>query len=89
MPHKRHQDILTSRLEDAFLHGCTHITWNELYCWYDVQKIAARTYRDLEARWQKITDGEQGHLMKIEGRGGIYVFGSNSFEPVSPDANEV
>ncbi len=88
MPSKRHQDLLTSRLEDACLNGLTHITWNELYCWYDVQKIAARTYRDLEDRWQKITDGQHGHLKKIEGRGGIYIFGSNSAATVCPDIDE-
>jgi len=75
---KRHQDSLTNRLEDAFLNGCSHITWTELYQWYDVQKIAARTYRDLETRWQDITDDGVGRLMKVEGRGGIFVFGENS-----------
>lgn len=75
---KRHQDSLTTRLEDAFLNGCSHISWNELYLWYGVQKIAARTYRDLETRWQDVTENEVGRLMKIEGRGGIFVFGENS-----------
>jgi hypothetical protein len=72
---KRHQDSLTNRLEDALLNGCSHISWAELYQWYDVQKIAARTYRDLEVRWQDLTEGNAGRLMKIEGRGGIYIYG--------------
>ena len=75
---KRHQDSLTNRLEEAFLHGCAHISWVELYHWYNVQKIAARTYRDLEVRWQDLTGGNVGRLMKIEGRGGIFVFGEKS-----------
>lgn len=74
---RRHQDNLTNRLEDAHLLGCAHIAWNELYLWYGVQKIAARTYRDLEERWQALTDGEAGKLMKIEGRGGMFVFGED------------
>lgn len=79
---KRHQDNLTNRLEEASLVGCSHIVWEELYLWYGVQKIAARTYRDLEARWQALTDGEAGKLMKIDGRGGIFLFGENNAEAV-------
>ncbi len=84
---KRHQDSLTNRLEDAFLNGCSHISWNELYQWYGVQKIAARTHRDLETRWQDVTENEVGRLMKIEGRGGIFIFGENSSSLV--DQNNV
>jgi hypothetical protein len=72
---KHHQDALTLRLEDAYLNGCSHVTWDDLYYWYGVEKIAARTYRDLEARWQTITEGEEGPLMRVEGRGGIFLFG--------------
>lgn len=83
---KRHQDSLTSRLEDAYCNGCSHISWSELYHWYDVQKIAARTYRDLENRWQALTDGQRGRLMKVEGRGGIFVFGDSSARPVEENS---
>lgn len=79
---KRHQDALTNRLEDASLNGCSHVSWTELYRWYDVQKIAARTYRDLETRWQDLTEGKIGRLMKIEGRGGIFLFGQDSANKV-------
>lgn len=71
---KRHQDLLTSRLEDACDGGCSHIVWEELYRWYDTQKITAKTYRDLEERWQHLTEDKLGRLMKIEGRGGIFIF---------------
>lgn len=79
---KRHQDLLTNRLEDACLNGCSHVSWEELYRWYDVQKIAARTYRDLEARWQDMTEGSAGRLMKVEGRGGIFIYGESKSERV-------
>jgi len=78
---KYHQNILTARLEDAYLNGCSHISFSELYHWYDVQKIAAGTWRDLQNRWEEITEGEHGRLMKIEGRGGIYIFGETTSEP--------
>ena len=74
---KRHQDSLTNRLEDAWLNGVSHVTWEELYLWYDTQKIAARTYRDLQNRWWDLTDGKGASLTKIEGRGGIFVFGGD------------
>lgn len=81
-PTKQHQNNLTMRLEDAFLNGCSHITWKELYYWYGVQKIAAGTLRDLQNRWEELTDGEQGRLMKINGRDGIYIFGEKMVSPV-------
>ena len=85
---KRHQDNLTTRLEEASLMGCAHICWQELYRWYGVQKLAARTYRDLEDRWQALTDGATGNLMMVEGRGGIFLFGAENAKPVTPaDSN--
>lgn len=80
---RRHTDLVMNRLEDAAINGCAHITWNELYCWYGVERIAARTYRDLVERWQEITGGENGELMKVEGRGGIFIFGSEHSKPVA------
>lgn len=82
---KRHQDLLTSRLEEALLNGVSHLTWTELYCWYGVQKIAARTYRDLDERWQALSEGKVGALMKIEGRGGMFVFGEKLATKVDPN----
>ncbi len=85
---KRHQDNLTTRLEGVSLMGCAHIDWQELYQWYGVQKLAARTYRDLEDRWQALTDGEDGNLMMVKGRGGIFLFGAKNAESViSVDSN--
>jgi hypothetical protein len=83
---RRHQDILTNRLEEAHLMGSSHLGWNELYRWYGVLKIAARTYRDLEERWQSITNGVSGKLMKVEGRGGIFIFGEDKASPVDADS---
>jgi hypothetical protein len=83
---RRHQDQLMARLEDARLNGCAHLTWNELYYWYDTQKIAARTYRDLETRWQELTNNDLGCLMRVDGRGGIFIFGESSPSKVDPDS---
>lgn len=44
---KRHDDVLNARLESVMTAGVAHVLWKELYLWYGVQKIAARTIRDL------------------------------------------
>jgi len=82
---RRHQDTLTNRLEEAHLNGVSHLTWDELYLWYGVQKIAARTYRDLEERWTSLTDNKAGRLMKVDGRGGMYIFGEAAAAKVDPN----
>lgn len=83
---RRHDEELTSRLEEIVTTGCTYISWNELYVWYDVKKIAARTYRDLSERWDQLTEGLKtdrplGKLSFIQspmGRvtPGLFLFGS-------------
>lgn len=85
---RRHDNTLTDRLEDAYLNGCSHITWAELYHWYGVKKIAAGTWRDLTQRWEELTEGEAGQLMRIRGRDGIFVFGEKNAKAISPDGDE-
>jgi len=95
---KRHYDLLKARLEDVMLNGCSHITRTELAYWYGKEKIAARAYRDLEAEWQALTEGQFGRLMmtnKIEklngqtrGKGGFYIFAEKDLAPVCSEAAE-
>ena len=75
---KRHDDLLTARLESVIDAGVAHILWNELYRWYDVKKIAARTLRDLEQRWSDLTNDQFGPLMKVEGMSGVFLMAENS-----------
>lgn len=85
---RRHEDELTKRLEQILTDGCTYISWNELYHWYGMQKLAAGTYRDLSQRWDDLTkttkspDGKPlklGKLMFVQSpfkvTPGIYLFG--------------
>ena len=84
---RRHDELLTARLEDAMLNGCSHITWNELYQWYDVQKLAANTWRDLKKRWEEVTEGRKaGPLKMVEGRGGMFLHDGSKSKFVDPDA---
>jgi len=83
---RRHDELLTARLEDAMLNGCSHITWNELYQWYDVQKLAANTWRDLKKRWDEVTEGRKvGSLKMVEGRGGMFLHDGSKSKFVDPD----
>ena len=85
---KRHDDELTNRLEKIITDGSVYISWNELYLWYDVQKLAAGSYRDLASRWDDVSrgiltkDGEVlGTLSFVQSATtvtpGMYLFGSN------------
>ena len=82
---RRHDELLTSRLEDAWKNGVSHITWPELYLWYSVEKLAARSYRDLCHRWDEMTNGEAGSLMSVKGRDGIFIFGQKTVMSLDPD----
>lgn len=79
---KGHENLLTARLEQVCNAGAAHVLWNELYLWYGVQKIAARTLRDLSDRWHELTDGEHGALMKIDGAGGWFLVAENTVAAV-------
>ena len=93
---KRHDDLLTSRLEKILTEGCAYISWTELYLWYDAKALAARTYRDLSNRWDEISTGrtkadgtELGKLVFVQSVGtpspGIFVFGANMPDVVCGD----
>ncbi len=83
---RRHDEILTARLEDVLLNGCSHITWQELYHWYGVQKLAANTWRDLKKRWEEVTEGRKaGPLKMVEGRGGMFLHDGHKSKFVDPD----
>ncbi len=80
---RRHDDLLTTRLEAIIDKGVTHITWNELYRWYGVQKIAANTYRDIKSRWHDISEGKLGVLkvVNLQYSGGIYLIADKHIKP--------
>jgi hypothetical protein len=82
---KRYDEVLTTRIEDAIHNGCTHITWNELYLWYGVKKIAAGTYRDLAQRMRETAGGRALKARRIEGRGGIFIYDGSKSEWIDPD----
>lgn len=90
---KDHDYELTRRLEKIITDGCAFISWNELYLWYGMQKLAAGTYRDLANRWAEVSEGyligdePLGELNFVQSpskvSAGMYLFGSNMPRVVS------
>ncbi|WP_198119411.1 hypothetical protein [Massilia rhizosphaerae] len=89
---KRHDELLTSRLEEIITKGCTYISWNELYLWYGVRKLAARSYRDLSTRWDELATSfdltNLGKLVFVQSpwsnnSGGIYLFAKEMAQAVN------
>jgi hypothetical protein len=84
---KRYDDLLSSRLEEILDKGITYFTWNEIYRWYGVQKIAAGTYRDIKSRWQEISRGKLGELMEINlpNACGVYLTAAKQVKTFYPE----
>lgn len=80
---RRHLDALMNRLEDAKLNRCTHITWNELYHWYGVRRLAAGTWRDIREKWEEIAESDDGGLLVVEGRGGVFLLPKKRVKPLA------
>jgi hypothetical protein len=53
---KRHEDQVWARLDALYANGTTFITWNELYHWYNVERISKTPWRDLKARWDALLE---------------------------------
>ena len=79
---KRHSDTLTNRLEHILYAGCAQILWNELYHWYGVKKIAARTWDDLADRWKEVSGGKSA-LKRVESPEGIYLFEEKNIQDLA------
>jgi hypothetical protein len=85
---KRHSDTLTGRLEHILYAGCVQILWNELYHWYQVKKIAARTWGDLAERWQEVSGGKTV-LKRVESAEGIYLFDATKIQALDASSEFV
>jgi len=80
---RRHEELLTARLEEAMLNGYSRLTWQELYHWYGMEKLAAGTYRDLAKRWRELTSRKRGPLMMVRsGRDALIVFSGQDVQPI-------
>jgi len=51
-----------------------------------IARLGALTRRDLEDRWEDISQGMAGRLMAIEQKDGVFLFAEKSVRPVVNDA---
>lgn len=85
---KRHDDILTTRLETVVHNGMVFIGVNELRAWYGLKRLGSRCWKDLAARWNDVKGEDGGELMKIRKLGGFYFFDSNTVKSVMQEQDE-
>jgi hypothetical protein len=74
---KRHEDQLWARLDELYANGTTYISWNELYHWYNIQRIAKAPWRDIKARWEQVLEEKEEKYIDpliAEVHGGISFF---------------
>lgn len=62
---KRYDDRLMACLETVMDRGYCQLYWTELQRWYGKQKIAARTFRDIQQRWADLKGDENARLTCI------------------------
>ena len=74
---KRHDDLLTTRLEEVVDNGVSHIHWHEIKRWYGAKRIAANTYADIQARWKELSQSS-GDLMCVQSNSGVFLMGEKS-----------
>jgi len=77
---RRHVEQLWARLDELYANGTTFISYNELYHWYNIKRIAKDPWRDIKARWEELLE-EKGETYAdpqiAEVPGGISFFFSH------------
>jgi hypothetical protein len=83
---KRHQDQLWARLDDLYANGTTFISFQEIYHWYNIQRIAKAPWRDMKAKWESLLEdkGERYSDPKVAYlEGGVSLFFAKKPETLS------
>lgn len=66
---------LEAKLEELLFRGNVLITWQQLYCWYAVEKITKTPWRDIQSRWKVLCEMnrlEENTPIKVRGvKGGF------------------
>ena len=86
---KRHEDQLWARLDQLYANGTAFISWNELYHWYNVEKIAKTPWRDIKRRWEQLLEEKEEEYTDpqlAELPGGMAFFFSQEPEKLSDRA---
>ena len=85
---KRYNDLISGLLERVMDDGCAHVIQKQLRRWYGRQRLTSTTWRDLEERWQEITDGEAGQLHRVWGSGGYFFLRGDKIKLIADEADE-
>jgi hypothetical protein len=81
---KRHDDLLTARIEEVAHKGWSYITWWEAYLWYDQKKLAKNFWRDLKSRFEETNQKKDGlELHLYEDHGGVLLINGSGLNPIS------
>lgn len=60
---------LEAKLEELLFRGQTSITWQQLYCWYDVERLSTTPWRDIQRRWDVLCQKVNGKTTSLKVRG--------------------
>ena len=82
---KRHDDLLTARIEEVTNKGWAFIAWWEAYLWYDQQKLGKNFWRDLKLRFDEHNkvDRERGELHFRQALDGVLLINGDGLKPIS------
>ena len=75
---KRHQDLLTNLLEKAYLLTSGMSLGIRFIIGNNITRLGAVTRRDLQDRWEDISQVVAGRLMTIEQKDGVFLFAENA-----------
>jgi hypothetical protein len=62
---RRHEDLLTARIEEVIDKGWAFLWWWEAYRWYDQERLATNFWRDLKSRFDEETRKERSYELFI------------------------
>jgi len=60
---------LEAKLEELLFRGQTLITWQQLYCWYDIERLTAKPWRDIKIRWDILCEKTSVGIIPLKVRG--------------------
>lgn len=51
---RHHEMELATALDRLYLEGATSIPWDQLYLWFNAERLNKGSYRDLLRRWEEL-----------------------------------
>lgn len=75
---RRHKDLLENRLEEVKCKGWTHIAWNEIYLWFEAERIAVKTYKKILDTYRNLIEDDEAELLLTAVPGGFLLTSANA-----------